>query len=318
MSSDDELDYVLYRRRAEWTDIKPVPQDDGPTPVVQIAYTEKFKDCYDYFRAVLAKGEKSERSLELTETAISMNPANYTVWQFRREILQALNKDLREEMNFVSDIIMEQQKNYQVWHHRRALVEWSGDASQELDFTAKILHCDQKNYHAWQHRQWVIKEFGEWEMELLYVNSLLLIDVRNNSAWNQRYFVIKNTTGFDQSDDQVINSEIEFTLKKIDKALHNESAWNYLRGILKGRGLTWSSRVMDQVASWRNENIQSPQFLAFRLDIIDEQLENGADVKSSIAEAQKLSELLCKVDTVRRKYWKFVMERMSKKYDHHG
>ena len=34
----------------------------------------------DYFRAVSATGEKSERVLELTETIIRMNPAHYTVW----------------------------------------------------------------------------------------------------------------------------------------------------------------------------------------------------------------------------------------------
>lgn len=34
----------------------------------------------DYFRAAKAKGEKSERVLELTEAIIRLNPAHYTVW----------------------------------------------------------------------------------------------------------------------------------------------------------------------------------------------------------------------------------------------
>lgn len=50
-------------------------------------------------------------------------------------------------------------KNYQVWHHRRVIVEWLNDSSRELALTEEILGMDAKNYHAWQHRQWAMKTF---------------------------------------------------------------------------------------------------------------------------------------------------------------
>ena len=112
-------------------------------------------------------------------------------------------------------------------HHRRVLVEWSGDPSNELRLTEIVLAQDAKNYHAWQHRQWVLDTFKLFDNEIEFVERLLEDDIRNNSAWNQRYFVVKQTEGFTED---VITRELVFTVKSIKIIVNNESAWNYLRG----------------------------------------------------------------------------------------
>ena len=96
----------MWSKRPEWQDVVPVPQDDAPNALVPIAYHEYCasfpsgqpfdavfaitlltvcvgqadRDAMDMFRALVAKQEKSQRTLDLTKEIIQMNPGHYTVW----------------------------------------------------------------------------------------------------------------------------------------------------------------------------------------------------------------------------------------------
>lgn len=78
MDSDKEV-RIPYSQRREWSDVIPIPQDDGPDPVVSIAYKDEFRETMDYFRAVYHSNERSARALDLTSDAIKLNAGNYTV-----------------------------------------------------------------------------------------------------------------------------------------------------------------------------------------------------------------------------------------------
>jgi len=315
-SEENEVQHVLYKNRPDWSDVTPLKQDDGDHPVAAIDYTEEFEDCFDYFRAIVQKKEYSDRALELTKTAAGFNPANYTVWQYRREILKALKKDLNQELDFIEKVILKQTKNYQVWHHRRILVEWLQDPSKEKYLTEKALAKDAKNYHAWQHRQWVIKTFNLFDGELEYVDQLLQDDVKNNSAWNQRYFVVNSTSGFTE---EALNREIEYTLSKIRGLTENESAWNYLRGLLlhdKG-GLSRNKKVTDFCESLYKEGNRSAFLLALIVDMCSERVNDngGGDSENvyTVARARELcNDLATQIDTIRAKYWIHIAESIER------
>ncbi|XP_023322155.1 protein farnesyltransferase/geranylgeranyltransferase type-1 subunit alpha [Eurytemora carolleeae] len=323
-SSEDptsEKEWVLYRDRTDWKDVTPIPQNDGPSPVVQIAYSDRFKDVYDYFRAVMKSEEKSSRVLGLTEDALDLNPANYTVWYYRREVLKSLKSNLKDELAYCREMIEEHPKNYQVWQHRRVLIEWLQDPGNELRFTEVILAADQKNYHAWQHRQWVLQAFSLWKDELEFVERLLDDDIRNNSAWNERFYVVSQSEGWKNP---VVEREIKFVLEKINMVSRNESAWNYLRGVLEHceddelRG-ELRSRVQNTCQQLLDKGDESPYLLGFMVELLIQDLENKNLKVSEQTETLKKIESMCtnlatNCDKIRKKYWDYILATVQSKY----
>lgn len=307
-ASRDES-YTPYRNRPEWLDIQPI-SIKTKTSIMDIDFTSRFEETFSYFRAVLQRDELSERSLALTADCIDLQRSNFSVWFFRRRILRELRHDLKDELDYVDKVIQKEPKNYQVWQHRKTIVEWMRDGSHEKRLTSAVLAYDNKNYHAWQHRQWAIKEFDLWDGEIDFTGSQLKLDVRNNSAWNHRYYVIRGTKLYTNLD--WITSELVFARKKIEQCPTNESSWSYLRGLLK---LAYQSLIAskdtlefcDQL--YKEKNCCSPHLIAFILDTLREKL---AITKSNTDKqrALDLCQLLIQVDPTRSRYYTYLDVRI--------
>jgi len=291
--------WVPYSEREEWNDVEPIEQDDGAADVVRIRYSKEFIGVMGYFRFVLQNNEMSERAFDVTDDAINLNAANYTAWHFRRLLVFALNRDLREELQYVHSMALENPKNYQIWHHRRVIVERLGDGSSELDFTAAAFDNDSKNYHAWSHRQWAVEHFGLWSGELEFVDQLLQEDVRNNSAWNQRYFVIDKTT--EGGAQAAAGQEIEYAKGWIQKTPCNDSAWNYLKRFVLSDRSSWDNAqafcegvVQEEPACWQ------------AMDLLVHLHKAVGGEEHFSAAAQLCTDLAETHDPIRRKYWEHV------------
>jgi protein farnesyltransferase/geranylgeranyltransferase type-1 subunit alpha len=186
-----------YSDDPEWADIIPLPTDEGgPNPLAAIAYSDEYGECMSYLRAAMAANEYSTRVLELTEDLIDMNPAHYTVWLYRAQCLFALNYNLKDELEWLNEIALQHQKNYQIWHHRNLIVDKIGTCEGEAEFVETMFGLDGKNYHVWSYRQWLVKRFNLWEeAELAFTERMLAKDIRNNSAWNHRWYIINDGNG---------------------------------------------------------------------------------------------------------------------------
>lgn len=334
---------------AVFPDLTPVPQDDGPHPVCSIAYSEDFVCAYDYLRAALRSDELSERFLRLTGLCLKLNPANYTVWHYRRKILSALSTSKEggkgkddggffEPSLVASDLLLAAKlgggnpKNYQIWYHRRALLEPSFEkagakddeevlraAREELSYVRTVLGEDAKNYHAWSHRQWINRTIDSsplWSEEKDFTHALISDDPRNNSAWNQRWFVMHYGLNVPLKPGDAM-LECQYTLQAAALDPHNESPWRYLIGVVKEQekldgGGTIPGLVdfcQKEIVGMRTRQEESqeatakpvvcPNLLAAHADIL-EMMGTG----ESLTEARRIvHNLAVEHDTIRRKYW---------------
>lgn len=278
----------------------------------------------NFFRALVAREEFSERALSLTSHALRLNPHNYNLWSFRKKILRNIKYDPQREFCWSEEIIRENPKNFYAWEHRRAVANMNlsfCDAETELNLTEDVLELDivPKNYHAWQHRQWTIQthkfsNFGLLSNEMKFTSKLLEKDVRNNSAWNQRFFILKLRG---KTDFVLVKQEFFNVIDKIKAVMNNESAWNYLRGIIDVFG---NVKKLPQYQNFKDfidkefyeENNHNRQLIGF---LIDAKIEMILDFyeSSEIVQTQKVF-ALCnlmadKYDIMKKSYWKFVYKQ---------
>jgi protein farnesyltransferase/geranylgeranyltransferase type-1 subunit alpha len=228
-------------------------------------------------------------------------------------------------------------------HHRQLLLSsrtaFPSLPAGELDFLMKMFTEDSKNYHVWTYRQWLVRRFDLWDTprEIDDVDALLLSDVRNNSAWNHRYMLrFAPRQGFEAGmwsstnaqekgklsvvDEDLIDSELDYTQAKILLAPENRSAWLYARGVLRAadRPLSewkgFASRFITEENGSDNTiyHVKSSLAVEWLADVFAQEAQQQEKEDSEKKRQEKVDEavrlltlLKEKYDPVRVNYWDY-------------
>ncbi|KAJ2660996.1 CAAX geranylgeranyltransferase alpha subunit [Coemansia sp. RSA 1199] len=331
--SEQVEEAVPLAQQAKWQDITPIEQDEGEGSMCPIAYTDEYRELMGYLRAVMAVGEVSERALALTARVIKENPGHYTVWVYRKRLVEELESDIAKELDWVSEISSKFPKNYQLWHHRESLVTrlWAPSNAQsvsedqrvtnpvlrrELQFLGAAIDEDSKNFHAWSYRQWLVSTYALWTQELVFVDTMINQDVRNNSAWNQRYFAIlaNRDPSAVHLEADMAKSEIEYVVEHIKLAPNNDSPWSYVTGLLLRHAPSMLyTDLLPRIKQLAADNAYqaamtlTPFYWSALLDIYEQQAADHPDTKKQLVEESRAicDQLASETDIIHCRYWNF-------------
>jgi protein farnesyltransferase/geranylgeranyltransferase type-1 subunit alpha len=281
----------------QWGDVTPVPQFSDKVEILKIKYSKKEKTLLDIFRGVLQTKELSVRVYNLTTLVIKYFPTNYVAWVLRRQCINEIKEiDPKKELDWLDKQMVENQKNYQIWHHRKLLIEKLNDASHEKKMLDNVFESEPKNFHAWSHRIWMIRRFNNVEGEFEYIEKMLENDIKNNSVWNYRFFLIQYVNN-NKINKDIAEKEIKYAIDKIKKCPINECPYCYIRGYIIKFGYKYSDFIFvkEEVEKLIEKEKNNSYGLMLLMDYYEEE-KNEKKFNEVIEE-------LIKIDYIRKKYY---------------
>nr|ODN91605.1 geranylgeranyl transferase type-2 subunit alpha [Cryptococcus depauperatus CBS 7855] len=197
----------------------------------------------------------TNEALGKTSQLLDQNPEYYTIWNYRRDILQALfpaltPKDvvsqLSNDLRLTTSYLLVHPKVYWIWNHRRWCLEsvpngpdntqewrkifWDG----ELKLVEKMLDADARNFHAWAYRSYVLSSLPvqrPLNEELDYTQSKIESNFSNFSAWHYRAKTLAKIWDKNQTSEEEIRKTKDAEFELVTQALWtdpgDQSGWLY-------------------------------------------------------------------------------------------
>jgi geranylgeranyl transferase type-2 subunit alpha len=176
--------------------------------------------------------------LALTSKLLTLNPEYYTIWNYRRIILQHL---------FDTSATPAKRPDASTDGPTDGPTDGSTEAASrhddilqsiasDLRFLIPLLLKFPKCYWIWNHRLWLLEQSTTqlspsasaqiWQEELGLVSKMLARDSRNFHAWDYRRYVVRHLEQLPAITTSMTESEFDYTTKMIKTNLSNFSAWH--------------------------------------------------------------------------------------------
>ncbi|KAK5719833.1 Rab geranylgeranyltransferase [Elasticomyces elasticus] len=177
----------------------------------------------------------SDATFQLTSQLLTQNPEYYTIWNYRRLILQdVFAKENAAASPSEQDIAAADKAGLLPAQHEVLLL-----IKEDLQFLIPLLRQYPKCYWIWNHRSWLLgcatkhlpasSAVELWHGELGLVSKMLGLDSRNFHGWGYRREVVQAIERLSShgGSGSMVEPEFAYTTKMIQSNLSNFSAWHY-------------------------------------------------------------------------------------------
>lgn len=294
----------------DYSDVQPVSLNEEHPQLCQILYDDEYRETMGRLLALFQAREYSQRALDLSKKGIALMASHYTLWMYRYQLLCHLDANLYDELDWCDEIALDHEKNYQIWNYRQLILELIVSRGllsdprfeatlyrREQPIISCMLESDSKNHHVWLYRKWLVARFHMHHdpAELAFVDKFLALDLHNNSAWLHRFFILFSDRDWLAEEAE---SEIAHVQRSILTSPHNESAWNYLRGVYKRLGLD-----IGELRGFCEARGQC----VYAIELLADMCESAGDLQQAAQHMRRMAS----IDRVRATYWEWRGSQLS-------
>eukprot|EP01062_Namystynia_karyoxenos_P061724 TRINITY_DN5419_c2_g1_i1.p1 TRINITY_DN5419_c2_g1~~TRINITY_DN5419_c2_g1_i1.p1 ORF type:complete len:369 (+),score=141.87 TRINITY_DN5419_c2_g1_i1:103-1107(+) len=253
--------------------------------------------------ALRQRRDYSVPALRVVEKLLEINPEFYTMWNYKKEIVQKLLSDADSARRALhGGCLPDGQMLHEGFPQAPAEAAAAARAdiiAREFAFNQRVIERrDQKSYCTWQHRRWLLDACPPAERTALLRRDKALCEQllreadRNFHCWDYRRWICQQLgwTGAE---------ELVYTRQRVDRNFSNYSAWHQRALLLRQlpEGKERDARVLSELDLVRNAYYTEPQDQSgwiYGLWLV--QQASGAAAESAAAALRECAEELAQDD----------------------